>query len=191
MIRTFLCYVGLLTLAGSCFANAPHNKYYVGGDIQGVFLKPEFILNNDARLGVSAFGGYRWQNIGLEMGLTGIQPVNYTITNLTNGSGTSNVKAFNIYLDTLFFKQIASQLELKGLIGLGALCSDTDLIVYNSRGLRYSYASSDVDVNLRLGAGFQYNINDHWNTSVMYKYQFVNDTLSNMQTVALSLAYVF
>lgn len=191
MKRAFLYSVGLLTLAGSCFANAPHNKYYVGGDIQGIFLKPEFIINNNSRLGVSGFAGYRWENIGLELGLTGIQNANYTINNLTNGSGTSSVKAFNIYLDTQFYKQIASQLELKGLVGLGALSSKTDLVLYNSRNLLYSYESTGVDINLRLGAGLQYNISNHWNTSLMYKYQFIADTLSNMQTVALSLAYVF
>lgn len=189
MIKKILLVIGALTISTSCLASAAINTYYLGADAQGIWVKPEYVTTNKCRWGFTGFGGYRWKSVALEGGITGMESQKENWSN----SGTnysSDSKAFNIYLDALFFKAIASNLELKGLLGVGSLVTKTD---YSAQRGNSSFSSEEnaANVGLRLGAGLQYNISKNWNTSLMYKYQLTSTSFSNMQAVALSLAYVF
>ncbi len=204
-VATLIAALGM----SSAYAVAPTDRVFVGLDIQAVELgldkdverwtmdgSNSFLKTN--LTGASIFGGYRWQQLAFEIGITGIRQVKY-VGSAQSGSTTIvnaslDQKNYNTYLDVLYFYPLASNIELKGLVGLGVLTSEFEgnISVSDSGDIAsVSGSSSESRAGLRLGLGAQYNFTNHWSTSLMYKYQWGNDYFKSMQALALGVAYSF
>lgn len=193
MIKRIVSSIICLAAIYPAISIANLDKYYIGADMQSIWLKPKnFTSQSDARWGLSGFAGYRWGVVALEFGVTGMQTQNYNYIGANQYNYIGRSRAFNVYIDALFFKTIAKNLELKGLIGSGLLNIKNSMYAYNSNNqFRFGSIVSGFNVGARLGAGLQYNITRHLSTSLMYKFQATSDEFSNMQALALSIAYMF
>lgn len=205
-----------VSLDSSAIQSLVSNKFYVGIDSQRmIFINsnnyiPE--LGTSPSMGGSAVSlmpgigiksGYRWDNIGVEVGYTfsylsanGSYSTDYVNRYAIDYTSVTRINS-NIYLDSYYYYPFSNALELKAMLGVGRVHSKISGYgtqeFYNSGIIRYIHgsASGSGSIGLRVGAGVQYNINNHFSVDGMYKYQKCNYLYNHMVSLGIGASYHF
>lgn len=135
--------------------------------------------------GVNAYVGMRFSmNWGGQVGFGFVKTAKANVP-----SGQAANKISNIFLDGLGFINIAHNLDLMGLLGIGMLKSNpsvTDVTIYDQSAL------SKQKIGIRLGGGLQYYFAESFATRFSVVYQEGNSAfLRNMLSCAIGLVYTF
>ena len=180
----------------SGYAAADDMKYYVGGDLGynklGYFSEvKDYVsgLNGTIKSKVPSAGlvaGIKFhENFGAEVG--------YTFFKKAKAEGANydaNLKLNNLHLDLLGYMPIDKGFDLVGLVGVGRMN-------LKERGELNGNTVLDEKQNkigFRLGAGAQYNIDEHFATRLMVKYQKVGGKdnkkfVKHVTSLGLGLTY--
>ena len=165
-------------LIGSSFAFADDMNFYVGGDFgynklgYASDFKDEVTsdpINGKAKSKVPSFGllagAMFHENVGAELGYTFYKKAKITGTGLNDEA----IKLSNIHLDLLGYMPVDKNFELVGLVGFGRMrlkeSGDANDNAINEKAKKMGF---------RLGAGVQYNIDNHFAVRGMVKYQKAN-----------------
>jgi opacity protein-like surface antigen len=191
----------------TAFARAPKQKAYLGVDLQGNRLTLanglERLKDNGSeffktkRSGVSAFAGYRWDELGLELGYTFIHYTKYTgIYTDGRSSVTGELSQLdqNVYLDAIYYYPLTNDLDLKALLGVGSLMTTfKGSLTVNDSGFiaRGSDSHTESKAGIRVGLGAQYYFTDSFSSNLMLKFQTGNDIYKHMTTLGLGFAVHF
>jgi opacity protein-like surface antigen len=135
--------------------------------------------------GGTIFGGYRWDELGLELGYTKL---------LNDDWGERDgwrYKSDNVYLDGLWFYPIHKRFDLIGRAGVGVFRSK--LIDRGFRASHWDYdEGTETSVGARLGIGVDYKINNHLHAGLGYTFQTnCNVIIGFLSIYSLELKYFF
>lgn len=197
--------VWLVTASGlASAARFDDTRFYIGGEAS-VYNKTSYNKGNTPDLnnfktsnaaselvitqnkpGINIFVGGRFNEyIGGELGFGLIATVRGTAQ--LNREATNKIN--NIFLDMLAYMPVATNADLIGSIGVGAIQSHS-----NVQGATFQDKSAldKAKTGYRLGGGAQYYMTNNWSTRVMVRYQQGSQTfLRSNISISLGLIYIF
>lgn len=137
-------------------------------------------------VGVNIYLGMRInENVGMQVGFGLIDKVS---GNTKYGLQATN-KVSNIYLDLLGFINVASKVDMMGLVGVGGLKSKANIDGATFVDLD---ALNKQKAGVRLGGGAQYNFADSWASRAIVIYQQGNKAfLKSLISISLGIIYTF
>lgn len=144
------------------------HKYFLGANalanIYTIYVAP----------GATIYGGYRWHNLGLELGYSQLWDDNW------GEDVTFNSR--NLYLVGNGFLPISNRFELKGSVGAGLFFST----VRNNDWLVFWYPQGKSHyqaVGFRAGFGPVFKFNQHLSTELMVNFQTNCSVLIGFMTI--------
>ncbi|HSX20750.1 MAG TPA: outer membrane beta-barrel protein [Gammaproteobacteria bacterium] len=167
------------------FINRPsYNNSTTGNAFKGSSSDTKLAISKNEP-GVNAYVGARFtENWGGQIGFGFIAKAS---GNVPGGQATNKIS--NIFLDILGFINIATDLDMMGLLGYGMLkCNPnvTNTTLYNQSSL------TKRKLGLRLGGGLQYNFANSWSSRIILVYQKGNPVfLNSLLSVSFGLVYTF
>lgn len=135
--------------------------------------------------GVNAYLGARFSELwGGQVGFSFIQEAK---ANVPYGQATNKIS--NVFLDVLGFLNIAKNVDVVGVAGLGMLKSNPGV---SDVGLINQSSLTKRKIGIRLGGGLQYYFAESWATRLTLIYQKGNSSfLKSLLTAAVGLVYTF
>jgi opacity protein-like surface antigen len=199
---------GMFLTSSVSFAEGSNPKFYLGAEAQanshknvkeirtsaGNVLRSaenKKSLFNKSSAGASALVGTRLhENIGVEVGMTGLSGNKLSIANSTNHS--LKARSRNLHTDVLGYLPMSDEMDLIGSVGVGKLTTK----VSGQLGNTALSASDNVSMKsskagLRLGAGAQYKISDNMSARFMVRHQQGNSFVKSVNSAGLGLFYQF
>lgn len=189
-------------------------KFYIGGEVQAnrqtgvkqiktpagnplTATDKKKSLFGKSGSGASAIVGTKLnENIGVEIGFTGLTGNKISIANTaTNAFKTNNAlktKSHNLYADVLGYVPVTNEVDLIGSVGVGRLRTKMcgKLVTATGKALEtVSMKSSKTGV--RVGAGAQYKLSENLNARFMVRHQKGNKFVKSVNSAGLGLFYQF
>lgn len=169
-----------------------------GLNLERLDKKPFFGKNG---AGVSLVAGSRLnENLGVELGATGLSRVKYyTRTNNNSSVKVSNLRAksHNLYADAMGYLPVSEQIDLIGSVGAGRLTSKVNGSWKTNAPVTAKALTSDKvslkssKVGARVGAGIGYKIDKNLSARLMVRHQKGNKFIKNVTSAGLGLLYQF
>lgn len=177
MYRKILCLM-LLLANFPAMAATQHNKFYAGSDVSintyTVYSSP----------GLSIYGGYNWDNFGLELGYSFLAKEQW------RGDINCDIESRNMYVDGFISLPITQALNVRGLMGAGLFHSDISNVP--PTGTWISFEGSATSLGFRIGAGLEYQLNQNWAIDLTYRLQTNCMVLiGHMNIYSLGIKYYF
>ncbi len=180
--------------------NAQYPRYTLGMDVGGGHLslgkdgdfKYKSIAENEYNLFKPSLGIRFSEKIGAEIFYQQSSEENKN-TSLNGNSIDVGVKYAAYGLDFLFYQPIDKQLDI--LMSLGAAFYDFDIdVAANLLGTNVQDSLQDDAIGMRVGLGFQFNLNQQWAARAMLHYVSMTggtDYVENIMEMSLGLRYSF
>lgn len=197
----------MLALASSTIiissANAVEIKPYVGFEVTS--LKADIATINGFDYGqvyedqynaiAPYFGARIGNHFGLEAGYTQSSSESKAASGVISGITVSSdieTEISALTLDALGYYPINKNLELIGQAGFGFYEVDTSGTVTVSSSTPVPIAGSDDSIGYRVGAGFQYNINDKFAVRTLVRHTILDfDVVDSATSLSVGGSYNF
>ena len=171
-----IVFLGLLTTASNAFAvAAPERlqKIDIGFDISGA-ITTDSELSSAAYVGFNAAYGVKdWLAIGVSLGRTQFSQ-NETIAGSVTIPGP-DISAYPLFVDFIFKKEFEDKPYVPyAVLGLGTIFWKTK-DVFGANNLQYE-SSIDTSLALKMGAGVDWFLDDHWALNLNFDYILTNST---------------
>ena len=175
ILRTLtLCFVILISSAHASINETQH-KWFMGAEAGNLWYSGYDVI------AATIYGGYRWQQFGLDVGYT--KPMTNNFNTNTGGEQWVVNNSQNIYIDALGFYELSKKVELIGHLGFGYFKAKIDpLDAYND----WSYRSGGA----RVGLGVLYKLNYRVQAGAFYILQTTNQNFpSALNMLGLNITY--
>jgi opacity protein-like surface antigen len=188
-------------------------EYYVGGEVQAnkyrgtkelktpagrVFKRTDNkALFGNSGSGGSIIAGTKFnENVGIEVGATGLSKTKFRFTNRSLQTSSLKTKNSNLYADLLGYLPVCEEIDLIGSLGVGRLSTKIRGTVEQrnvaGRLIKSEHLSmKSSKAGARVGAGIGYNFDKNLSARLMFRHQKGNKYIKSVNSAGLGLFYKF
>ena len=168
-VNQLLSCITLTCVASTCVMSLAHAEtgtgFYVGGDLGPSYLKPDvgntgFSNEKNNSFGYGVLGGYNWS----PRGRVEAQYHKLGTAEVASPAGVNFDVDYDVYnFDVSYDLWQNENSQIFGVLGLTSLDGQSTAPI-----------EKDNSTNVKVGAGYQYDLNDNWSTRIAYS-QFSGD----------------